>query len=65
MTLTIFIPSKNRPALLRRAIKFWSKYEFNILIVDGSDKSQYKWVKKFISEKFVYIHKKSSFPVQL
>ena len=65
MCLTIIIPSKNRPSLLRRSVQFWAKYDFKVVIVDGSDISQREWINPYLSEKFIYIHKKSSFPIQL
>ena len=36
--LTIIIPTCNRHQLLKRTIKYWSNYNVNLLILDGSDK---------------------------
>ena len=35
--LTIIIPTFNRSVFLLRSIKYWSNYDVNVLILDGSD----------------------------
>ena len=35
--LTILIPSYNRSKYLKRTIKYWSNYNVNLIILDGSD----------------------------
>ena len=63
--LTIIIPSKNRPELLRRSCIYWSKREFKVIICDGSDESQEKWVGDLFSPNIIYIHSQNAFPQRI
>jgi len=56
--LTIVIFSYNRPNCLLRAIKYWSKFDFKILILDGSDKALK--ISRKLDKKIMYIHNSKS-----
>ena len=63
--LTIIIPSNNRPFFLRRSINYWNNYNFPVIIVDGSDETQKKWVDKNSNRNIQYLYKKTPFPDRL
>jgi glycosyltransferase domain-containing protein len=63
--LTIIIPSKNRPFFLRRSTNYWNNYNFPVIIVDGSDETQKKWMDENSNRNIQYLYKKTPFPDRL
>jgi glycosyltransferase domain-containing protein len=63
--LTIIIPSNNRPFFLRRSINYWNNYNFPVIIVDGSNDTQKKWMDENSNKNIQYFHEKISFPQRL
>ena len=63
--LTIIIPSNNRPFFLRRSINYWNNYNFPVIIVDGSNETQKKWVHENSNRNIQYLYKKTPFPDRL
>ena len=64
-SLTIVIPSNNRPSLLRRSIAFWSNQNFKVIICDGSDESQEEWVRDNSAENVKYYYSRTPFPQRI
>ncbi|MDB4379553.1 TIGR00180 family glycosyltransferase [bacterium] len=63
--LSLIIPSNNRPRFLRRAVIYWSKQNFNVIICDGSDESQHEWMEANAGENIKYIYSKTALPNRL
>ena len=63
--LTIIIPSNNRPFFLRRSINYWNNYNFPVIIVDGSNETQKKWMDENSNRNIQYLYKKTPFPDRL
>ena len=63
--LTIIIPSNNRPFFLRRSINYWNNYNFPVIVVDGSNETQKKWMDENSNGNIQYLYKKISFPNRL
>lgn len=63
--LTIIIPSNNRPELLRRSMHYWSKQRFSVIVCDGSDISQDKWLLDSLAQNIKYFHSLSPFPQRM
>ena len=63
--LTIIIPTNNRPSFIRRSIKYWNNYNIPLIIVDGSNETQKKWMDENSNENIKYFYKKISFPERL
>lgn len=63
--LTIIIPSYNRPFFLRRSVNYWNNYSFPVIIVDGSNDAQKKWMDKNCNKNIQYFYRKTSFPERL
>ena len=63
--LTLILLSNNRPKFLRRSVLFWNKYNFKMIIVDGSDVSQRTWIEQNTKENISYFHNQSLFPKRL
>jgi glycosyltransferase domain-containing protein len=63
--LTLILLSNNRPKFLRRSVLFWSKFNFKLIIVDGSFESQRDWIIKNSSNNITYVHDQSTFPNRL
>ena len=63
--LTIIIPSNNRPFFLRRSINYWNNYNFPVIIVDGSNETQKKWMDENSNRNIQYLYKKTPLPDRL
>jgi|TARA_B110000259_G_C14017217_1_gene401758 glycosyltransferase domain-containing protein len=63
--LTIIIPSNNRPYHLRRSVIYWNNYNLPVIIVDGSNNTQKKWMDNNANQNIEYFHKKIPLPERL
>jgi len=63
--LTIIIPSNNRPFFLRRSINYWNNYNFPVIVVDGSNETQKKWMDENSNSNIQYFYKKTFLPDRL
>ena len=63
--LTLVILSNNRPKFLRRSVLFWNKFNFKVIIIDGSNFSQEKWIKDNSNNNIFYINKQLPFTQRL
>lgn len=64
-SLTIVIPTNNRPTFLRRSVAFWSKQNFKVIICDGSEESQEQWVRDNSADNIQYYYSRTSFPQRI
>lgn len=63
--LTVIIPSNNRPDHLRRSVIYWNNYNLPVIIVDGSNDTQKKWMDNNANQNIEYFHKKIPLPERL
>ena len=63
--LTIIIPSIHRHNFLKRSVKYWNNYDFQVIIVDGSNNSLKEWIDINAKKNIKYIYKKTTFPKRL
>ena len=59
--LTLVILTYERPKLLKRVLKYYHKTEINIIILDGSKKSNSYFLETYLNKKIRYFHEPKSY----
>lgn len=63
--LSVIIISRNRPHSLRRAVDYWRNVAVSLIVIDGSDQTQFSWMELYKGDDFLYFHEKSDFTKRL